>query len=295
MRLNVEIEFERYLVKLKELNYSESTIKTYRGKFGYFYEYLRKTQIEDVREMGGVEVEGYILYLKSLKNSKRKERETLSPNYVLNMAVIVKSFFLYLEEEDRILVNPFNKVVLPKKIRSLPKDILSLCEVEELVEEAERLLGFKWAAVIETFYGTGLRISELCTLKVTDVDLKSRIVFVRCGKGKKDRVVPIPEKTSRVLGDYLSAFDVKDESLFGVSKSMIGKRFRKLKESLSFTKSVSAHGLRHTYATHLLSAGLDIRFIQMLLGHSFVSTTEIYTAVSIKELQEVYKKTHPRS
>jgi integrase/recombinase XerD len=121
------------------------------------------------------------------------------------------------------------------------------------------------------------------------------VLYVRQGKGRKDRIIPIPEKTNEVLSKYIKGRKIKNKKLFEVSKDMIWRRLEKLKEVLKIKKEITPHGLRHTYATHLLEAGVDIRIIQMLLGHSFVGTTEIYTKVGINELKEVYLRTHPRA
>lgn len=291
---NAQAEKEKYLKKLNALNYSEETIRRFAGILKYFFEYLNEKNIDDIREFGINEAEDYIIYLQDLK-SRKKNGKKITVNYAVARISAVSRFFEYLEDEQKILANPFENIKRPKKTKTMPKDILTLSEIERLIFMFKDEFGVKWECLIEVMYGSGLRLTELLSLKLGDIDLKARIIHVRLGKGKKDRVIPIPQRTACVLKNYIKTRKEKITVLFNVSKDAVRRRFYKIRKKMNIAKDASPHSIRHAYATHLLEAGVDIRIIQMLLGHNYVSTTEIYTKVSVKELRNVYLKTHPRA
>ncbi len=221
--------------------------------------------------------------------------------------VPVKAFFKWLTKENYILYNPASEMELPKVHRKLPKHILSHEEVSAIINQT--MLhgdhGIRDRAIIETLYSTGIRRNELIHLKLYDVDIRNGTLMVREGKGKKDRMVPIGDRACLWITKYLD--DVRPGIVVEPDEGWLflhefGEPFRKNRltdlvkkyiEAAGIDKPGACHIFRHTMATLMLDNGADIRHIQMMLGHSQLSTTEIYTQVSIRKLKEVHARTHP--
>jgi len=218
----------------------------------------------------------------------------------------LKTFFQWLTREHHTLYNPASELQLPKQPKRLPRTILSVQDVEAVLNEAEPSSpqGLRDRALLEVLYSTGLRRMELAALKVYDIDLTRRLVFVREGKGKKDRVVPVGERALAWLDKYLT--EVRPQLLAGESEALFLSDYgepitpdylaAKVKRYLAFAgieRPGATHLFRHACATHMLENGADIRYIQAMLGHEQLSTTEIYTHVSIDKLQQIHAATHP--
>jgi len=218
----------------------------------------------------------------------------------------LKAYFKWLAQENHLLYNPASELQLPRQPKSLPKTILSVAEVEAILMEADpgTVPGLRDRALLETLYSTGMRRMELPRLGVHDIDLARRIVFVREGKGRRDRVIPIGARACAWIDKYilearpqLVAGDT--QALFvtdygdGVEPEWVATKVKRYMEFAGIDKPGSTHLLRHACATHMLEGGADIRFIQSMLGHSSLTTTEIYTHVSIDKLQEIHAATHP--
>lgn len=250
----------------------------------------------------------------------------MSPATTRRKVSSLRSFFRYLLREEQISSNPFSGLVMPKRIRRLPK-VLSIREVSKLlqapatafvpaaenvkpVERAWR--DYAWArdtAILEILYSTGIRVSELTSLTDAQVDYLSGVIQVK-GKGRKERLCPFGRPAHRALrlavekrGVFWSLFGKKTPppALFinrrggRLTARSVERLLKKYLALAGLDPNVSPHALRHSFATHLLDAGADLRSVQELLGHASLSTTQIYTHVSVERLKEVYEQTHPRA
>lgn len=288
---------ERYIEKFIryleiEKNYSQYTIINYRHDLEGFGKFLGETAIENI---------DYLLLRKYLAVLKG---QNLGSRTVGRHLSTLRSFFKFLTREGLLKTNPILILSSPKQDKHLPQ-FLTEEEVAKLIatampkaEKDERALRDR--AILETFYSTGMRISEVVGLSISDVDFISGTVKVM-GKGKKERLVPIGECALGALKTYLDRRKRQTEALF-LNKN--GKRItdrgvrnivRKYLGLASIRQGVSAHTLRHSFATHLLNRGADLRSVQELLGHANLSTTQIYTHLSTEKLKSVYQKAHPRA
>jgi len=219
----------------------------------------------------------------------------------------VKTFFKWLAQENHLLYNPASELVLPKQPKRLPRDILSVSEIETILAlpDHETVAGLRDRALLETLYSTGLRRMELPALKVYDVDLHRAIVIVREGKGRRDRIIPIGERALAWVEKYLNEsrpqllLNVHEEALFlndygdPLPRDALARKVKHYMELAGIKKTGSCHLFRHAMATHMLDNGADTRFIQAMLGHADLATTQIYTHVSVEKLKAVHAATHP--
>jgi integrase/recombinase XerD len=219
----------------------------------------------------------------------------------------VRAFFKWAARQNRLLYNPASEIDLPKLEKRLPKHILNVQEVETILSQCNLSdpLGVRDRAMIETIYSTGMRRSELAQLKVIDLDFERGTVMVRQGKGRKDRMIPIGERALAWIKRYLDEVrpslvrEPDDGTLFltnlfePFTPNRLTQMVREYIDAAQLGKRGSCHLLRHTCATLMLENGADIRFIQQLLGHAELSTTQIYTQVSIQKLKLVHAATHP--
>jgi len=246
-------------------------------------------------------------YQKHLFESRTKKSETMSVRAQVRLLVTVRSFFKWLSRERHILYNPSSEMELPRIPRTLPRTILSQKEMEEILLQPDTTnpFGIRDRALLEILYSTGIRRKEASRLNVHEVDLNGHTLFVREGKGKKDRVVPLGQRAAFWLRKYLE--EVRASLITGVDPgslflSMMGEPLhsdylgvtvRRYVDKANLGKRGSCHLIRHTCATLMLEGGADVRFVQALLGHSNMSSTEIYTHVSIVKLKEVHARCHP--
>lgn len=218
----------------------------------------------------------------------------------------LKLWFKWLARENHILFNPASELEIPRPGQQLPRVILSVPEVESILSEADgnNPMGLRDRAMLELLYSTALRRMEAAKLAVYDIDFHRRLVMVREGKGRKDRVVPIGARALAWVDKYLiegrpRLMAVDHQTLFvtdygePVSPEFVASRMRRYMEYAGIKKPGSTHLLRHACATHMLERGADIRFIQAILGHAQLTTTQIYTHVAIEKLQAVHEATHP--
>jgi integrase/recombinase XerD len=250
-------------------------------------------------------------YLDRLRTGAPPAGKPFAPTSVARMLVSVRAFYRFLVREGHLDTDPTAVVGTPAKPRSLPKAI-PLDDVVRLVERpAADLLGRRDRAILETLYGAGVRISELVGLDVDDVDLDEGSVLVRAGKGSKSRRVPLGRAARRAVGDYLAlsrpelARKASRGSAGGalflnsrggrLSRQGCWKILKAYAREAGLADRVSPHTLRHSFATHMLDAGADIRVVQELLGHASLATTQVYTLVSDRKLKEVYLAAHPRA
>lgn len=288
MRRYIE-EFESYLIFEKK--YSKNTSQSYIRDLNGLCDYVNDEKLDGIDKKT---IEKYINYL-----SERLDSRSISRNIST-----FKSFFKYLKLNKIISNNPMEMINNPKIKKSLPK-VLSEDEVETLLDiDLNDDFDFRNKAMLEVMYSSGLRVSELINLKVNDIDLDNECVRI-FGKGSKERVIPLNEYSVYYLKEYLSNHrgemfkHGENDFLFlnNHGKNMTRQGFFKIIKKLAFEKNIktdfSPHTLRHSFATHLLKHGADLRSIQELLGHSDISSTQIYTHVTNEKLQSDYNSFHP--
>ena len=264
---------ETYLAKLRELRYSTNTIDSYTFMFKEFINYYPDKELGDITEE---EIIGYLQYLVT-------ERK-ISTSYQ-NQAINAIKFYY-----ERVLGGR-RKVYLierPREEKFLP-EVLSQEEVTALLNAIDNL---KHKAVLMTIYSGGLRISELINLKIKDIDSNRMQIRIEQGKGKKDRYTLLGQKTLEVLRSYVKQYQPREWLFEGVnygpfSETSIKKALKTALEKTKITKHVTPHTLRHSFATHLLESGTDLRYIQSLLGHQSTKTTEIYTHITVKGFDQI--------
>jgi len=285
---------ERYVEKFVryldiEKNYSRHTIINYSLDLADFKKFLGDSAIEAV---------DYLTLRKYLAVLKGKN---LSARTIARHLSVLRSFFKFLTREGYLKNNPTLSISTPKQEKRLPS-FLTEEEIIRLIESAlpkdER--GSRDKAILETFYSTGIRISELVELDIPDIDFIGGIIKVM-GKGKKERIVPIGEQAIAAIRVYLDKRKKQADTLFlnksGQRITTRGVRYivKKYIRIASIKQGVSPHTLRHSFATHLLNRGADLRSVQELLGHANLSTTQIYTHLTTERLRDVYHKAHPRA
>ena len=277
---------------------SEGSLKHYDLSLRRFDQFLRQKEITDLRDVTVKTAEEYFYFIISLTHYRTGEiLSTSSQNHMLSG---VRLLFRGLYLEEKILTNPFESIIFKKKNKTLPRDILSEEEIERLLESLKLRYGLYGQAIGEILYGTGIRAAELVNLTLKDVNLSDHLLFIREGKGRKDRVLPIPSGAAGVLRLYrrqrkTKKYFFENKSGCMISSNWVRKLLHQGAKDAGVEKRVTPHGIRHTFATHLLQRGMDIRYIQMLLGHEEISTTEIYTKVTNEELKRVYLLSHPRA
>ncbi|MFC1751174.1 site-specific tyrosine recombinase XerC [Pseudomonadota bacterium] len=246
-------------------------------------------------------------YQKHLYYYRKRDGHPLSHGSQLGMLTPLRAFFKWLTRENHILYNPASEMELPRKIRRLPKTILSLDELENIFSQTDINTdeGVRDRAIMELLYSTGMRRMELVKLTIYDIDPTRMIVMIREGKYGKDRFIPIGKRALSWVDKYqndvrpnlLSGHD--DGTLFltnrgqAFRRSALASRVKRHMKSAGIEAIGSCHLFRHAMATHMLENGADIRFVQAMLGHEDLNTTQIYTQVSIKKLSEIHKATHP--
>lgn len=272
-----------------EKNYSPHTLLNYKNDLDGFLNFAQNPEPKDVN---------YLLLRKYLAELRAEQHR---PRTIARKLSSLRSFFKFLHREGLIKDNPTLLLMSPKLDKTLPK-FLSENEVVQLIESPslEKIPGKRDRAIFETLYGAGIRVSELVGLNIDDVDLISQLVKVR-GKGKKERLVPIGDKAGAALRDYLSSRLSGSRALF-LNKNgtrLTDRSVRNIINKHILTTSVhtkvSPHVIRHSFATHLLDRGADLRSVQELLGHVNLSTTQIYTHVTTEKLKNVYDHAHPRA
>lgn len=285
---------DNFLIFLEiEKGYSPKTIREYSYDLKMFEKNLLETSNnKSLEQTTTANLRRFFLHLKREKGyaSRSLHRKICS----------LKSFFKFLKKEGVVSSNPADNIESPKIPKSLPKTIT--------IEEALKLLSTpdnpRDKAILYLLYGTGMRVSELSNLNIDQIDLKDRIIHVVGGKGGKDRMVPLPKGIIEILKEYIEARQnntqdpafILNRSGHRLTPRSIQRIVKKYKEATDLLdKKLTPHTLRHAFATHLLSNDVDIRVIQELLGHASLSTTQLYTHVSLEHLRKSYDLGHPLS
>lgn len=309
--------FHRYLVEFIDWTaarqYSAMTVKARRIEMGYFVDWCEERSIRRPDEVTRALLERYRQHI--FQYRRKTDGAPLSHQTQAKRLISVRAFFQWMARQHHLLYNPASELELPRQQQRLPRHILTVAEVEQVLNACDTHdpsgLGLRDRAMLEALYSTGMRRSELTNLRADDVDLGRGTVFIRQGKGGKDRVVPIGERACRWIERYLfevrpELVDVDDDGTLFLAKHGQGMQAKQLSnivrgaiaaanlERFADTHpNAACHLLRHACATHMLENGADIRYIQALLGHADLSTTEVYTRVSILQLKAVHDRTHP--
>jgi len=288
-------QFLNYLVVEKGL--SKNTIEAYGHDLNRFLQHLAKNGIQEVSKVGKFDVRGFLLAL---------TMEGLSPRSVVRNLTVVRTFFKFLAQEGVLNTSPVEEIESPEVAKTLP-EVLTSKEVEQLLEQPDSHtpLGMRDRAMLEMLYATGMRVSELTHLPVNQVNLEGGYVLLY-GKGSKERVVPLGMESMKWLSLYLqgarknlakgkdSPFLFINRSGRGMSRQLFWRNLKGYGKKAGIRKRITPHLLRHSFATHLLEGGADLRSVQMMLGHADISTTQIYTHVSGERLKKVHQRYHPR-
>ena len=293
-----------FLEQMAARGYAQGTVHKHRVCIGYFIAWCEERGISWPSEVTRPVLTRYQRYL---FNCRTAEGWPLSFRTQYSRLMPLKSFFKWLARNNVILYNPAADLELPKLEKRLPRNVMNAAEAESVINQPDTTtrLGVRDRAILETLYSTGVRRMELVALTLFDLDVSRGTVMIREGKGKKDRMVPIGERALAWIKKYL--VEVRPTlvvppdggTLFltvlgePLSRNRLGELVREYVEKAGIAKKGSCHLFRHTMATLMLENGADIRFIQEMLGHENLSTTQIYTQVSIRKLKEVHTATHP--
>lgn len=310
--------FRRFLIDyvdwLRAMNYSATSLKEGRICTGYFIDWCEERSITTPHEVTRAILERYRQHVFAYR--RLVDGQPLSVQTQHKRLMAVRSFFRWMTRQHHLLLNPASELDLPKQEQRLPRHMLTIAEIGQILNavdtEQTSGLGIRDRAILETLYSTGLRRSELVNLDVTDLDAERGTLLVRQGKGRKDRVVPIGTRAVAWITRYREEVrpryldDLNNNTLFlskhyeRVTRKQLSGIVKKAIDGANLDRvqkngplNSSCHLFRHACATHMLENGADIRFIQALLGHAQLSTTEVYTRVTIAKLKEVHENTHP--
>ena len=298
------VMMEGHLVWMQAQNFSEDTVATRRVTIGYFLDWCGERGLDRPADITRPILESY---QRTLFHHRKANGQPLTFRTQNQRLRAIKGFFRWLARQNHILHNPASELLLPRLDSRLPKYVLTAHEAEQVLEQPDVINpeGLRDRAMLETFYATAMRRMELVNLKVWDIDEDRGTVMIRQGKGKKDRHIPIGERALAWIAKYVSdarphlLLSSDDGTLFLTSlgepfdRKQLTKLVRRYLVKSQIGKVGGCHLWRHTVATLMLEKGADVRIIQELLGHSQLSTTELYTRVSINLLKQVYAATHP--
>lgn len=309
-RVAVAIEhtgFYGYLLRYKEAmlmrNYSEETLVRRENDIRRFVGWCEERGLDHPQDITKPILENYQKYLFYYRQANGSPLASASRNRYITG---IKQFFKWLTRENYLLYNPASELMLSREAPSLPT-VLSLAEVDRLLDSVNlgKASGVRDRAILEVLYSTGIRRTELCNLELSDICFTRLTLFVRKGKNGKDRMLPLGARAAKWVNDYLD--DVRPGLLLSLheqhifltdygepfTESRLGDKVKRCLHNSGIDVPGSCHLLRHAMATHMLENGADIRYIQAMLGHTDLGTTQIYTHVSIRKLQEVHAETHP--
>lgn len=280
-----------------ERGLSKNTIEAYSHGLSRFLNHLREKGVQEIRDVGKFDVRGFLLALK---------KEKLSAKTIVRNLVAIRTFFRFLVQEGILETNPVEDLESPKVAKTLP-EILTLKEIEQLLEQPnlQTPLGMRDRAMLEMLYAAGMRVSELTHLPTHQVNLEGGYVLLY-GKGSKERIVPLGSEAIKWVTLYLkesrgilakgkeSPFLFINRSGKGMSRQGLWKNLKNYTRRAGLRKRITPHLLRHSFASHLLEGGADLRSVQMMLGHADISSTQIYTHVTGERLKKIHQRYHPR-
>ena len=288
-------EFIVYLQDIKKS--SNNTVLSYKRDLMKFSRFIEEQQVKEIKRINGTTLNSYILLL---------ERENFATATISRNIATLKAFFGFLCKQGILKDDPSEKLKAPKIEKKVP-GILSMNEVTLLLEQptGKSNKEIRDKAMLELLYATGIRVSELISLKVNDVSVQAG--YIRCNEGNKERIIPFGSVAKSALKSYLKtsrpamvATD-KEDVLFTncsgqpMSRQGFWKLLKQYAKRAGIESDITPHTLRHSFAAHLVENGADLRSVQEMLGHSDISTTQIYAKLSGNRIKEVYAKTHPRA
>lgn len=274
--------------------YSENTVKSYREDLILFCNFCSDNSKEDLSQINEKFIRSYLM---SLNQKNKLGKRSISRNLAS-----LRGLFKYSFQHELISSNPISNISNPKISKNLPEIVSAnnILKIYELADEADKnpLLV---KVIFELLYGCSLRVSELCQLNKNDIDFNQKTVRIK-GKGNKVRISPLGDKSIKILKEYLNESSNINSDALIINKNgiriyprMVHRIVNKYLSKVTDIKKKSPHILRHSSATHMLDNGADLRAVKEILGHENLSTTQIYTHVSIERLKEAYKKSHPKS
>lgn len=298
------VMMDKFLEWMRVTNYSERTVENRHLYLSYFIIWAEDRGLTRPTEITKPILERYQRFL---YHYRKKDGQPLSFRSQHSRLVPVRAWFKWLTKNNHILYNPASELELPRLERRLPKHVLTIREAETVLATVNLAdsLGVRDRAILEVLYSTGIRRMEVINLKLYDVDVDRGTLMVRQGKGKKDRMVPIGDRALAWIDRYLIdvrprlIVDPNDVTLFlthlgeAFTTNRLTQMVREYVDAADIGKRGSCHLFRHTMATLMLENGADVRFIQAMLGHAKLETTQIYTQVSIRKLKEIHEATHP--
>ena len=299
---SLETHCRAFLESLRVRNFSPATLASRCQSLDTFFRFLCGRQIGDVREVATETIRDYQAWL-------MRQSYTL---WTVHVKLIgLRRFFEHLEKTDAILLNPCAQMALPKLGARLPRRVLTPAEARRILDvpDTQTRKGIRDKAILEVFYSTGIRLGEMSRLTTHDVDTRNGFLRVNQGKFAKDRVAPLGRKASQYVEEYLRKVRCewlrknKDERALWLSSILPHQPMGKMAVSVmvrqygkaALGRSVSAHVWRHSCATHLVAGGSNIAYVQRLLGHRSLQTTQIYTRVAVPEVKETFRRAHPRA
>lgn len=291
-----------FVAKLEhEKGFSEHTLRAYHKDLLQFDNFLKEEKRSSLESINHLLLRRFLAVLRSKNYSKTTIARKLAS---------IRSFFKFLIREGELVSNPFEMLRTPKQDKKLPH-FLSISEVDILLETPDRstVMGLRDMAIMETLYSTGIRVSELVGLDEGDIDFLAGMIKVQ-GKGKKERLVPIGTHATKTINEYIdskSKNSTSEETKAGKTEPLflnkyggrltarsVARTLDKYLKMAGINLLTSPHTFRHSFATHLLDKGADLRSVQEMLGHSSLSTTQVYTHITTERLKNVYDKAHPR-
>jgi len=294
----IETFVKEFMEKLKhERSFSKHTLRAYHTDLTQFDSFLKDDKCKNLKRVNHLLLRKYLATLRSRNYSRTT---------IVRKLASLRSFFKFLNQEAVLESNPFEILRTPKQTKKLPH-FLSINDIDTLLKtpDESEVSGLRDRAILETLYSTGIRVSELVGLNEEDVDFYGEMVKVQ-GKGKKERLVPIGSYAIKAINEYINSKKKKkglgkNVPLFlnkygdRLSSRSVARSLDKYLKLTGINLTTSPHTFRHSFATHMLDKGANLRAVQELLGHSNLSTTQIYTHVTTERLKQVYDKTHPRA
>jgi integrase/recombinase XerD len=300
----LELMQQEFLKALQVKNFSDYTVRSRRVAIRYFIQWAQERGLSEPLEITRPVLERY---QRHLFHARKKSGELLSFRTQQCYLIPLRVWFKWMTRQNYILHNPASELELPRLVRTLPKNIPSPKQIEQIMTQPDirEAAGLRDRAMLELLYSSGPRRLELIGLKLSDLNLDQGLMLIREGKGKRDRYVPVTERAAIWMEKYirearpLLAIEPDDYTLFltgqgePFSRSHVSSTVRAhiVKADIGITGS--CHMLRHAMATHMLEGGADIRYIQQMLGHTNLRSTEIYTHVALRALQQIHAATHP--